>query len=84
MQPTAADLLIQMLPLFLFTSLPLAIGAFYLAPKLGRNRWLWSFFLLIPGVNIFLGYIFFFLAFGTILDRLNAITERMKSAATFT
>lgn len=84
MQPTAADLIVQMLPLFLFTSVPLAIGAFYLAPKLGRNPWLWAVLLLIPGINFFTGYYFFFTAFGTILDRLNAISDRQKNVAPFT
>ena len=60
--------------------LTLAIGAFYLAPKIGANRWLWLILLLIPFVNFFTFWAFAFLVAGRILDRLNAIGDRLKQA----
>jgi len=83
MQPTGADLFVSFLPFLLLTSLPFAIGAFYLAPKMGRNRWLWAIVLFLPIVNLIVVYIFFFLVLGAMLDRLNAILDRTKNVAPF-
>jgi hypothetical protein len=81
MQPTSgADFLIQLAPLIILM-IPIAIGAFYLAPKVGANRWLWAILLLIPIVNFFTFWTFVFLVAGRILDRLNAITNRMQNLA---
>jgi hypothetical protein len=83
MQPTGADLVISFLPFLILTSLPFAIGAFYLAPKMGRNPWLWAIVLFIPIVNLVVVYIFVFLILGAMLDRLNAILDRMRNVAPF-
>ena len=83
-QPTIGSLIVQLVPLMLLTSLPLTIGAYYLAPKMGRNPWLWAILMLVPLVNIIPAYIFFFLAIGAVLDRLNLITDRLKSTTPFT
>jgi hypothetical protein len=83
MQPTGAELFASLLPFLILTSLPFAIGAFYLAPKMGRNPWLWAIVLFIPIVNLFVIYIFFFLILGAMLDRLNAILDRMRNVAPF-
>ena len=82
MQTTGADALISLVPLILLT-LPLAIGAAYLAPKIGRSPWLWAILLLIPIVNFITMYIFFFLVAGAMLDRLNAIDNRVRNVAPF-
>lgn len=74
---TSADFLIQIAPLIILM-LPIAIGAFYLAPKIGANRWLWLILLLIPFVNFAVFWVFIFLVAGRVLDRLNAIGERLK------
>ena len=83
MQPmTGADAIVSFIPLFLLT-LPFAIGALYLAPKMGANRWIWFILLLIPVVNLFAMYVFLFRAMGAVLDRLNAIQERVKNVMPF-
>lgn len=82
MQPTGVELIMSFLPLFLLT-LPVAIGAVYLAPKMGANRWLWLILLLIPIVNFFVMYVFLFRVMGAVLDRLNAIQDRMKNVMPF-
>lgn len=83
MQPTGVDIIASFIPFLILTSLPFAIGAFYLAPKMGRNPWLWAILLFIPIVNLVVIYIFFFLIVGAMLDRLNAITDRMKNVTPF-
>lgn len=83
MQQTPGDIIASLLPLFLFTSIPFAIGVAYLAPKMGRNPWLWGILMVIPFVNIIPMYIFAFLVAGAILDRLNAINDRTKNVAPF-
>lgn len=71
-QPTAADLIVQLLPMIIF-SLPLAIGVFWLAPKMRSSPWLWAVLFLIPVVNLFAVQIFLIRVAGRIFDRLNAI-----------
>ena len=71
-QPSGADLVIQLLPMIIF-SLPLAIGVFWLAPKMRSNPWLWAVLFLIPLVNLFAVQIFLIRVAGRIFDRLNAI-----------
>ncbi len=84
MQPmTPTDILMSLAPLFLITSIPFAIGAAYLAPKMGRNPWLWGILMVIPFVNVIPMYIFAFMVAGAILDRLNAINDRTKNVAPF-
>ncbi len=83
MQPTGVDLVVSFVPFLILTSLPFAIGAFYLAPKMGRNPWLWAIVLFVPIVNLVVIYIFFFLVLGAMLDRLNAILERTRNVAPF-
>jgi len=64
------------LPLLLMT-LPIAIGAGWLAPKFGGRRWLWIVLGLIPIVNIVVIYILPFRVCGVMLDRLAAIEARL-------
>ncbi len=82
MEPTGAQLIAQYVPLFLLT-LPIAIGAAYIAPKMGANRWLWLILLLIPIVNMFAMSVFLIRVMGAVLDRLNAIDDRMKNVMPF-
>jgi len=67
--------LLQFVPLMIL-GLGWAIGAAYIAPKIGASRVLWFILLVVPVVNIVAGAIFFFRVAGHILDRLNALTER--------
>lgn len=79
MQPTAADLIIQLLPMIIF-SLPLAIGVFWLAPKMRSNPWIWAVLFLVPVVNLFAVQIFLIRVAGRIFDRLNAIAPVATAA----
>ncbi|HJR22049.1 MAG TPA: hypothetical protein VJ822_10540 [Dongiaceae bacterium] len=83
MQPMPGDIIVSFITFMILTSLPFVIGAAYLAPKMGRNPWLWGILLLIPIVNIVVAYIFFFLVAGAMLDRLNAILDRTRNVAPF-
>jgi hypothetical protein len=85
MQPmTPGDMIMSIAPLFVLTSIPFAIGVAYLAPKMGRNPWLWGILMVIPFINIIPMYIFAFMVAGAILDRLNAIADRAKNVAPYT
>ena len=84
MQPTIMDIIVSFIPFMILTSLPLMIGAAYLAPKMGRNPWLWAILFFIPIVNIVVMYVFGFMVAGAVLDRLNAIGDRMRNVAPFT
>jgi len=79
MQPTAADLIIQLLPMIIF-SLPLAIGVFWLAPKMRSTPWIWAVLFLVPVVNLFAVQIFLIRVAGRIFDRLNAIAPVATAA----
>jgi hypothetical protein len=78
-RPTASDILMQLLPMIIF-SLPLAIGVFRLAPKIGSNPWLWPILFLIPLVNLFAVQIFLIRGAGRIFGRLNAIAPVAATA----
>jgi hypothetical protein len=67
-QPTGADLILQLLPMIIF-SLPLAIGVFWLAPKMRSNPWIWAVLFLVPGINLFAVQIFLIRVAGRIFDR---------------
>jgi hypothetical protein len=78
-QPTGVDLLMQLLPMIII-SLPLAIGVFWLAPKMRSNPWIWAVPFVIPGVNLFAMQIFLIRVAGRIFDRLNAIAPVAAAA----
>ena len=78
-EPTAAGLIAQLLPMTII-SLPLAIGVFWLAPKMRSNPWIWAILFLIPVVNLFAVQIFLIRTAGRIFDRLNAIAPVAAAA----
>lgn len=78
-QPTAADLIVQLLPMIIF-SLPLAVGVFWLAPKMRSSPWIWAVLFLIPVVNLFAVQIFLIRVAGRIFDPLNAIAPVAAAA----
>ncbi|NJO33798.1 MAG: hypothetical protein HC869_12265 [Rhodospirillales bacterium] len=78
-EPTAAELIIQVLPMIIL-SLPLAIGVFWLAPKMRGSPWIWAVLFLIPLVNLFAVQIFLIRVAGRIFDRLNAIAPVAAAA----
>jgi hypothetical protein len=77
MEPTTLNLLVSFLPLWIMSA-PMAIGAAYLAPKMGASRWLWVLLFLIPVVNIIAMYVFGFRWAGSVLDKLNELSDRAK------
>jgi hypothetical protein len=52
---------------------PLAVGVFWLAPKMRSNPWIWAVLFLVPLANLFAVQIFLIRTAGRIFDRLNAI-----------
>lgn len=84
MEPqTPGNIVVTILPMYIVFAIPFAIGAAYLAPKMGRNPWLWGILMLIPIFNIIPMWIFTFMVAGAILDRLNAISDRTRNVAPF-
>ncbi len=77
-----AEMIGTFVPMYVVT-LVFAFGAFYLAPKIGANRWLWLLLCLIPVFNFFTICAFLFRAWGGMLDRLNAVNERTRGAVPF-
>lgn len=75
---SAVEIIGNFLPFYLVTA-TFAFGAFYLAPKIGANRWLWLPVCLIPLFNIFAICAFLFRAWGGMLDRLNEIDARTRN-----
>ena len=77
------EFLFSLLPLFII-SLAQAVGVFFLAPRLGRNRIVWTILTLIPLVNfLFMVYVMFQVIFA-ILDRLDTLDRQLgqpKAAA---
>ena len=71
-----------LLPLVIMM-IPAAIGAGWVAPKMGARRWLWVVLLLIPLVNIVAIYVFFFRSLGAILDKLNTLLEARAQQEAF-
>src|SRR5262249_22976725 len=69
----------SMFPLasFLLLSVPLAIVAYLLAPRVGSNRWLWAIGALIPFFNFIFMYYVAYKIVARILDRLNAVYDRI-------
>jgi len=75
-----AMVLMSFLPFFLF-SIPFAIGAYFVAGRIGSNQVLWVVLTLIPFVN-FIFYIYaMFAILLYVLDRLNAVAPPPPVAA---
>ena len=74
--------IVGLLPLVIMM-IPAAIGAGWVAPKMGARRWLWVVLLLIPLVNIVAIYVFFFRSLGAILDKLNTLLESRAQQEAF-
>ncbi len=68
------------MPIFVLLVISVAIGAGFVAQRVGRKPWLWVVLSLVPLVNIF----FFIYATFTVilyaLDRLNDLTRKEQSA----
>jgi hypothetical protein len=64
---------------YLLLSVPIAVGNYCLAPRLGKNRALWVILSLIPIFNFFFwGYVWYIVAI-RILDYLIKISARLNA-----
>jgi len=70
----------QFLPLEIICVL-LALGMYFLAPRVGGNKWLWVVLSIIPLVNFFFMYYVAFKVVFAILDNLKAIREGLARSA---
>jgi hypothetical protein len=70
------SMLMSLLP-FLILSIPLAVCAYKLAPRLGKNSFLWAILSLIPLFNFFFLYYMGYCFAVRVLDRLDAISKRV-------
>jgi len=78
MTPSDGSMIMSLLP-YLILSTPLAVGNYYLAPRVGKNRTLWVILSLIPVFNFFFwGYVWYIVAI-RILDYLNKISARLNA-----
>ena len=77
---SGGGMFVQLLPLIL-ASLPMVVGVWLLCPRLNANRWLWTIFMLIPIINMFVMMLFFLRIAAEVLNKLDAL-ERRKSKRT--
>ena len=78
MESSDTGMITSLIPL-LTLSIPLAVGNYFLAPRLGRSRALWVILSLIPVFNLFFyGYVWYVVAF-RILDYLSRISARLNA-----
>ncbi len=70
--------LIPIIPLVLL-GVPLAILGYLLAPRVGSNKWLWVIGALIPFFNIFFMYYVGYKIVARVLDRVNALYDRLPA-----
>jgi len=67
-------------PLILF-AIPIAIGNYFLAGRMGRNKVLWVVLTLIPIVNFIFIYYVMYVVVLYVLDKLNRLTDSLESAS---
>ncbi|MGE0650675.1 MAG: hypothetical protein AB7P12_02840 [Alphaproteobacteria bacterium] len=64
---------------WLAISIPFAIGAYFVAGRMGRNRWVWAILTVMPVVNVFFYIYALFAVLLYVLDRLNEVTGRTRA-----
>lgn len=67
--------IMTLLPLFLL-GIPFALGNYFVADRMGKNRVLWVIISLIPVVNFFFLYYLWYVVVVYVLDRLNQVAPR--------
>jgi hypothetical protein len=72
--------LIQLIPM-LTMQVIFAGAAWWISPKMGKNRWLWGGLFLIPLFGMVFALVFQFIVLGSILDRLNLLAARKEESA---
>lgn len=69
---------VAFLPLVMFSllAIPYAFGVYYLAKRMGKNKWLWAILTLVPFVNfVFAAYVVFKVIY-YVIDALNELKAR--------
>lgn len=72
-QAVEPNVFIQLAPMILL-QLIFAVAAWWIAPKMGKNRWLFAALFAIPVVGMFLGMLLPLIALGSVLDKLNKLS----------
>ncbi|MBT5945265.1 MAG: hypothetical protein HOK98_02460 [Rhodospirillaceae bacterium] len=80
MEPHAGDVFVSFFP-FLIIFVGLAIGNYFIAGRMGRNKILWVVLTLIPIVNFVFMYYVIYAVILYVLDKLNAVTDRASQGS---
>ena len=75
MGPQGVDIFASFLP-FLIIFVGLAIGNYFIADRMGRNKIVWVVLTLIPIVNFIFMYYVIYAVIIYVLDKLNAATDQ--------
>ena len=75
----AGAVFVAFIPIIIFGIL-YAIAAYWLSPKIGARRWLWTVLMLIPVVNMISMMVFFVLILGNVLDKINAMSAKLEKS----
>jgi hypothetical protein len=79
MHMNSSDVGLMLVPAFLWffvISIPFAIGAYFVAGRMGRSQWVWAILAVVPVVNFFFYIYAFFAVLLYVLDRLNQTAPR--------
>lgn len=68
----------QLLPMILIQLIFVA-AAWWIAPKMGKNRWLLAALCAIPLFGMFVGMLLPLIALGSVLDKLNKLSPSDRS-----
>lgn len=71
----------MLFPAFLWlivVSIPIAIGVYLVAGRMGRTQWAWAILAVVPFVNVFFYIYAFFAVLLYVLDRLNQAAPRAE------
>jgi hypothetical protein len=80
MESHAGDVFVSFLPL-LIIFVGLAIGNYFIAGRMGRNKILWVVLTLIPIVNFIFMYYVIYAVILYVLDKLNRVAERLEASS---
>ncbi len=72
-QAVEPNIFIQLAPMILL-QLIFAAAAWWIAPKMGKNRWLLAALCAIPLLGMFVGMLLPLIALGSVLDKLNKLS----------
>ena len=72
-QTVEPNILLELAPM-MFLQLIFAIAAWWIAPKMGKNRWLLAAICAVPLLGVFVGMLLPLIALGSVLDKLNKLS----------